>query len=103
MHCSRFFSHLLISMLLTACSFPSPASDLTLQGTLSQVGNFPFNSLAVRTEDGALWKLDVPDENALLPLVNQRVIVSGTPGSDTTFSALAKHTLHVRSIKPVKR
>ncbi|MET3448636.1 DUF5818 domain-containing protein [Ralstonia sp. 1138] len=93
----------LTSSLLAACSFPSPTSDITLHGTLSQVGNVPFNHLAVRTEDGALWKLDVPDENALLPLVNQRVIVSGTPGSDTTFSALAKHTLHVRSIKPVKR
>lgn len=103
MHCSRFFSHLLVSTLLTACSLPSPASEITLQGTLSQVGNVPFNYLAVRTEDGALWKLDVSDENALLPLVNQRVIVSGTPGDDTTFSALPQHTLHVRSIEPVKR
>ncbi|NWK44124.1 DUF5818 domain-containing protein [Ralstonia pickettii] len=103
MQFSRLFSRALISALLAACSFTSLSSDITLQGTLSQVGNFPFNYLALRTEDGALWKLDVSDENVLLPLVNQRVIVSGTPGSDTTFSAFSKHMLHVRSIKPVKR
>jgi hypothetical protein len=92
----------LTGTLLCACSTSQAQAEITLNGTLSQVGNVPFDYLAVRTEEGTLWKLDVSDRTALLPLVNRTVIVSGVPERRHGASGLPQQTLHVHSIRPVK-
>jgi hypothetical protein len=92
----------LTATLLAACSTSQAQAEITLNGTLSQVGNIPFDYLAVRTDEGVIWKLDVIDKKALLPLVNHLVVVSGVPEHPATASALPQQTLHVHRIRPAK-
>lgn len=102
MRIMRLLAGLLISALFAACSTSEATPDITLKGTLSQVGNTPFQYLAVRTEDEGLWKLDVADPQALLPLVNQAVLVSGAPEAPHASGSFPERTLHVHSIRPFK-
>lgn len=102
MRFTHLLTGLLISTLFAACSTSVVTPEITLKGTLSQVGNIPFQYLAVRTEDGGVWKLDVANPQALLPMVNQAVLVLGAPEHPQASGSFPERTLHVHSIRPFK-